>query len=187
MWYALFFAALLSTDSLGVGLALGTKGTKIPLCAKLVAMAVSFGFAALSCFVGLGSGALLDEKFCRISGGILLAVSGIVLFLSALKGDKKDSDRDGSGEISVKEAVLMGVALSSDMLGAGTGFACGEKGVLLFPVFAGAFQFCFLTLGHIAGRKIKVPLWMQEKVIPYLAPVVIIILGVLKTARGIVV
>lgn len=186
MWYALFFAALLSADSLGVGLALGTKKTKISPVSKLTLMAVSCGFAAISSIVGVGSGAFFGENFCKISGGILLVISGVVLLLGALKGEKKDSDRDGSGEISVKEAVMMGVALSSDMAGAGTGFACGQNGVWLFPVFAGLFQLCFLSAGHFAGGKIKVPRWMREKVIPYFPPIVIIILGVLKTARGIV-
>ena len=184
MWYALFFAALLSTDSLGVGISLGMNKIKIPVCAKIVATVVSLLFAGLSCCAGLTGGLFLGEKFCKIAGGVLLAISGFVLLQSEFKGNKKSSDRDGSGEISTKEAVLMGIAVSTDMLGAGTGFACGEKAIWLFPVFAGMFQFCFLSLGDLAGRKIKVPLWAREKIIPYLPPVVIIILGVVKMLKG---
>ncbi len=184
MWYSLFFAALLSADSLGVGLALGTKKTKLSLFAKFTVMTVSCGTAALSCFIGMGSELVLGDKFCKIAGGILLAVSGFLLLQSAVKGNENNSDRDGSGEISVKEAVLMGIALSADMLGAGTGFACGENGVWLFPFFAGGFQFCFLALGHFAGRKIRVPLLIKEKIIPFLPPVVIIFIGVIKMTNG---
>ena len=180
MWNALFFAALLSADSIGVGLALGTKKTKMPMCAKLVVMVVSVGFAGFSCFAGIGSGIVFGEPLCRRLGGILLVVSGFALLLGALKNNKKDSDRDGSGGISIKEAVLMGVALSSDMLGAGTGFACGERTMWIFPLFAGFFQFCFLSLGEFAGGKINISAGIKEKVIPCFAPVIIIVLGIVK-------
>ena len=180
MWYAMFFAALLSADSLGVGLTLGTNKTKIPPYAKLAVTAVSFVFASLSCFAGMGGKLIMKPHLCDAVSGVLLTISGLFLLLGALKGTANNSDRDGSGEISVKEALFMGVALSSDMLSAGTGFACGENATLLFPVFAGTFQFLFLSFGELAGKKMKVPLWLKEKIIPFLPPVAIIIPGVIK-------
>ncbi len=184
MWYALFFAALLSADSLGVGISLGMSNVKTPLCAKIVATVVSVGFAAVSCFVGMAGGMVLNPVLCKTAGGFLLILSGVALLWNAEHDNKKDSDRDGSGEISVKEAVIMGFAVSADMLGAGTGFACGERIVWAFPLFAGTFQYIFLTLGDYAGRKINVPLWLKEKVIPYLPPIIITVLGVLKIITG---
>jgi len=178
--YGILFSALLSLDSLSVGISLGINKIKMSHFARFIVALISSAVAGISCFAGVSGGMVLGERFCKTAGGALLLVSGIVLFVNAVRENKRDCDSDGSGEISLKEAVFMGITLSLDMLGAGTGFACGGGDILLFPIFAGVFQFCFLLLGDLAGRKISVPMWLEKKIISYLPPVVIIILGVVK-------
>ena len=54
------------------------------------------------------------------------------------------SDLDGSQSIDMKEAVFLGLALSSDAIGSGIGFSMLGANSLLFPLIAACFQLGFL-------------------------------------------
>ena len=174
----MLFAALLSLDSLGVGLACGMRKTRIPVRAKLLVALVSGIFAGAGCLLGKGAESVLKGNVARVSGGILLILAGILLFVNAITEAVTDGDRDGSGEISRSEAILMGFALSADMLGAGAGFACGGNTTWLFPIYAAVFQYGFLSVGAFWGRKFALP--GAEKVLAFLPPFAIIVMGILK-------
>lgn len=55
------------------------------------------------------------------------------------------SDLDGSQSIDMKEAVFLGLALSSDAIGSGIGFSMLGANSLLFPLIAACFQLGFLS------------------------------------------
>ena len=55
------------------------------------------------------------------------------------------SDLDGSQSIDMKEAVFLGLALSSDAIGSGIGFSMLGANSLLFPLIPACFQLGFLS------------------------------------------
>lgn len=60
------------------------------------------------------------------------------------------SDLDGSQSIDMKEAVFLGLALSSDAIGSGIGFSMLGANSLLFPFIAAGFQLGFLSCRMLA-------------------------------------
>ncbi|QQK77261.1 sporulation membrane protein YtaF [Salicibibacter cibarius] len=65
------------------------------------------------------------------------------------------ADMDGSGTISVKEAMLLGFALALDAFGAGFGVAMLGYPVLVFAVFVFVMCSIFLVLGKKGGFKLS--------------------------------
>lgn len=176
--YTIFFAALLSVDSFGVGIALGANNTKMSFQSKLLVALISAFFALLSCLVGAATELVFGGKFTSVVGAILLIVSGAVLLTDTLKPSY--GDRDGSGEISRNEALLLGIALSADMLGAGTGFVCGAEKTSLFPLFAGVFQYGFISIGSLCGKKLKIFKHISSKTLGILPGLTVIFFGIIK-------
>ena len=69
------------------------------------------------------------------------------------------------------------------MLGAGTGFAMGEKISFMFPFVAGVFQFIMLGTGIYLGsrgKKITEILKAGKKIVEIIPSAVIILLGIIK-------
>lgn len=62
------------------------------------------------------------------------------------------ADLDHSGVISGKEALLLGVALAMDALGAGFGAAMAGFKPLITPLVVGGVKFCLVGLGVKLGR-----------------------------------
>ena len=183
MLYSLLFAALLSVDAIGVGLVCGFCGTKINMASRLAMAAVSAGFAAVSFFIGKTAESVLTPFVAELLGGTLLILAGVLLFVNTYYSGTGEADKDKSGDISAREAVILGFTLSVDMLGAGTGFACGEDISLLFPIFAGVFQYISLSLGIALGElknKVQLPYLLTEKILPFAPSLIIIFLGFLK-------
>ncbi|QQK81072.1 sporulation membrane protein YtaF [Salicibibacter cibi] len=65
------------------------------------------------------------------------------------------ADMDGSGTISIKEAMLLGFALALDAFGAGFGAAMLGHSVLVFAVFVFVMCSVFLVLGKKGGFKLS--------------------------------
>lgn len=64
-------------------------------------------------------------------------------------------DIDGSKDISLKEAFLMGTALSIDSINIGMGYALLGSVHILAPLLVGLFQFTFLCVGDFIGTRLK--------------------------------
>lgn len=62
------------------------------------------------------------------------------------------ADLDKSGTISAHEAMLLGLALAMDALGAGFGAAMAGFWLLLTVPVVGLTKFCLVGLGHVLGR-----------------------------------
>ena len=65
------------------------------------------------------------------------------------------ADLDNSGVISKGEALLLGIALAMDALGAGVGAAMAGFKPLLTPLIVGAVKFTLVSLGLYLGRHLS--------------------------------
>lgn len=65
-------------------------------------------------------------------------------------------DMDRSGIIDIREAVLLGTALSIDAVGAGIGSALSGLTGFYIPLSVGACQLLFLSFGLAAGRRLPI-------------------------------
>lgn len=184
----MLLAVAVSIDGLGVGLACGLGRVKIPAI-SLLFMGVASGSAVLiSMLAGRLVGRFLNPSLTTWLGGTLLIVFGLWM-LWQLKGSKKQglmsllddparADTDGSGGISVREAVVLGIALALDAFGAGFGAALAGFSPLATGISVAVAKVLLVgggvKLGHLAAGYSWV---MSLKVLPGL---IICALGILK-------
>ncbi|MEW5761674.1 MAG: sporulation membrane protein YtaF [Bacillota bacterium] len=167
------FGFALSVDSFGAGLAYGLQRIRMPLPSLLVIGCLS----TLAVGVSLGIGNLVASAtpatMAEVAGGILLILIGLVLLCQTVRGTRTrifqvriaplglviqvlleplHADLDRSGAISLREAVLLGLALAMDSFAAG--FALGLIGPFSFtaPFAVGAGTIAFTALGLTLGR-----------------------------------
>jgi len=91
------------------------------------------------------------------------------------------ADFDKSGFISVKEALLLGLALAMDAIGAGFGAAMTGFTPLLTPLIVGIVKFLMVSLGVILGRRYAVN-WLGNRA-AVLPGWVLIMLGVARVMK----
>ena len=187
----LMTALALSLDGFTAGCAFGMRGVRFERAAKLTVALLSCLLAAVSIALGGLLGGLLPAGGGRYIGGAVLVLLGLWSLGKAAAPQKDtppappkppksrrfhllgvtilvirepaEGDLDCSGVIDPKEAFLLGLSLSVDMLGAGTGIAMGGGQSLLLPLLAGAMQTLCLTAGEAAGRharRLPLPSWV---------------------------
>ncbi len=178
------FAAVLSIDAFSVGFVTSLSGGHFPWKSRLIIAAISAFYASLAVFAGDFFIALLSAPLENTVGGSLLVITGIGIFLKALFG--KESMQEGACICTPKEALVLGFALSVDMLGAGTGYAIGDGLPLYFPLAAGFSQLLMLCIGIFVGKtgkKIFKNLKRGQKAAEVLPPIFIIIIGIMSFFR----
>lgn len=172
-----------SLDSLGVGFTYGLKKLKVPPISLLLLSSVSALGMLASMLAGRGTGVLLGE-WGRFVGSSILILAGFFSFRTTYYSRRKQSnlsslrlkpantleivarvveepieaDLDCSGEISMIEALLLGVALAMDSLGAGFGAALMAYPPVITSVLTGVLTLSTLNIGLYAGRRMDVPL-----------------------------
>ena len=72
------------------------------------------------------------------------------------------ADFDNSGNISIKEALLLGLALAMDAIGAGFGAAMTGFTPMLTPLIVGMVKFSMISLGGYIGRRYAVN-WLGDR------------------------
>lgn len=179
----LSLAVILSIDSLGVGIAYGTRNMKITFLPKAILFLISFLMILFSVFLGNILLTFLPIYVTNFIGSFILIIMGLFVIFQNVRSSSraqdlphvektscknssprtmqffirslgitvqimKDpicSDLDGSQSIDMKEAVFLGLALSSDAIGSGIGFSMLGANSLLFPLIAACFQLGFLS------------------------------------------
>ena len=177
MWSIIVFSVALSLDGFGVGLAYGLRKIRIPLPSFLViclssATAVAFsmllGRFIASCVSGeaavligafsliaVGTWILLQNfvrNFMPASGVYQMSVPGLGIMIKILK-EPEEADFDQSGEISIKEALFLGMALAMDALGAGFGAAMSGFSPLLTTLSVALAKFILVAGGLFLGSQ----------------------------------
>jgi len=177
----IFLATALSLDAASAGFAYGLRKIKIPLPSYAVLLFVSMVIVGISVLCGSAVAELLPEVWGERLGGLILIGIGLFWLIKPRSRDRKDAgegekvkkiaelrlaslaiiiqiceepvsaDLDASGEISIKESLLLAFALSLDALGAVFGAAMAGCGGIQAVLLIGLFQQCFLLLGVKLG------------------------------------
>jgi putative sporulation protein YtaF len=154
------FAVASSVDNFGVGLSYGIRNIKLGISANAIIALICFIFSMASTFVGNWLSLVLPGIMPIVAGAVLIFFIGlrIVLLAPQKTGDRsvadfndtnidailrhpEIADRDNSGEISRREAILLGIALSANALtnGLGAGLLLCTAVTLSFITAAGSF------------------------------------------------
>lgn len=199
----LLIALSLSIDALGVGFAYGLRGIRVPLSSKalmtllsmLCALAAACFGKCLYAFLPPAAGEWVSVAILTCMGGYMLWSAWremrprrggsrqrrqYALILASFKltvtiiRRPAAGDMDHSKQIDLKEAIYLGLALSLDSLGAGIGYSMTSSSALLFPLLIGLFQFLFVSVGTLAGRKLHRGPWRNENLLSFLPGVIML-------------
>ncbi len=208
LWTLIFFATALSLDAFSAGFAYGLRKIRIPLQSYAVLLCTSMLIVSISVFCGGAAANLLPGVWSEKLGGVILLCIGLLWLLRLRKKDKDsireeervskvvefrlaslaviikifeepvNADIDASGVISLKESLLLALALSVDALGAVFGAAMAGSGGIWTVLLIGLFQQGFILLGVHLGRSSPLG-WLRSQG-PLLAGTLLCILGLLK-------
>ena len=163
-------------DNMAIGLAYGAKKISVPPKSNL-AIALFSGFATfVSSFFGNLLTNYIPNYLGNVIGGSIVSIMGIYTIISylhsrmktkkiqesnymyidnirAVMNDPSIADRDYSGDISLKESILLGIALALNCLG--TGFGAGMAGVNILVLTAAVTVFSLFTIsiGALIGKR----------------------------------
>lgn len=180
-WAAVMVGLAVSVDGFMVGLAYGIKKIKVPLVSMLIITLASVTAVSLSMCFGKALTMFLPVKTASWLGSALLIILGLYFILGSLR-EKIDSievdgqeplltfkieflgvmvqilkeparaDFDESGEIGKREALVLGLALSMDALGAGVGLALTGLNILHTALCVGVVKFILVNMGIFLGK-----------------------------------
>ena len=187
-----------SLDSLGVGFAYGLKKLAVPPVSLVLLSSVSALGMLISMLAGRGAGLLLGERG-HLVGSSMLILMGFFSFRRVRQSERRrmhcrlrpeqmttlemvirvaeepmEADLDSSGEIGGAEALLLGIALAIDSLGAGFGAALAAFSPATTSLLAGVLTWRTLNLGLYIGRRVKLAQGSWVDLVP---GVLLILLG----------
>ena len=161
-------------DSLGVGLVYGIKKIYISFPYKTLICLFSVFYSSIAILVGNSFFNLFSVdlgKHFGIAIFLLLGLYSIFRAIYPINNNKsifkslgtsidvvKNSpyiDIDNSSNIDFKEAILLSFALSIDSIGSCFAFSVLVKRIFLIPLLIGLFQFIFINIGLLLGKKIS--------------------------------
>ncbi|WP_024832447.1 sporulation membrane protein YtaF [Ruminiclostridium josui] len=163
-------------DNMAIGLAYGARKINVPLKSN-ISIALFSGIATLlSSLLGNILTNYISDSLGKTIGGTIVILMGIFTIIGYLNNRRKSkrvygngiqyiddikavmddpgiADRDYSGDISLKESILLGIALASNCIG--TGFGAGVFGINAFVLSAAVIVFSLITIsvGAIIGRR----------------------------------
>lgn len=199
----------LSFDSLIAGIAYGLRGIKVPLKSLLTLGLVSAAGLGASMLVGVGFGTLVPPVIARLLGGLVLIGIGAYTMLKSwldatataggeagsrvamvrlrnlglivqILRDPAAADVDASGDLTVAEALTLGLALAIDALAVGASVGVVAHGwfIWLLPPAAGLGAGGFMAAGRAAGAR---GLRLDDRLrVTYLPGMVLMLLGLMQ-------
>lgn len=171
------FAVSSSIDNLGVGISYGIRGIRIGLLSNLVMAVVCFVCSMAGILFGGWLSDVLPGVMPVAIGAFLLTIIGFRIIIMAIprtqpsdaaveEGERKAGNRlekmlqnpetadvDRSGEISIGEAVVLGVALSANAITNGLGAGLLNLSPLAISIAAAAGSFITVWAGVAVGRR----------------------------------
>ena len=139
-------------DCLAVGLSYGVRKQQMGIPAALIISLLSFTGTVLSMLVGQGIALLLPPKLPNIIGGVLIFAIGLVGIVRCILHRQSETARNATGQLSWKEAFVLGVALAAN--NAGLGIGARITGMRTFSTALLVLVLClvFLYIGNRLGR-----------------------------------
>lgn len=203
----LLFALAVSGDGFMVGIAYGMKKIKIPFLSLLLIASASTLAVTFSMMCGKGLAAFLSPVWASGIGAVMLILIGCYFLLKTLKEKisnlsaspdsailtlnlewlgvivqilKKPSsaDMDCSGEINLREAFFLGLALAVDALGAGMGAAMTGLNILFTALCVGMLKFILVKSGIGLGGVFRNT--ALENITSILPGIILITIGIIE-------
>lgn len=185
---SILFALAVSSDGFVVGMAYGVRKIRMPISSLLIICIASASAVTVSMFFGKGLTCFLSPSVASRLGAITIMAIGIFFLLQSFRqklgnveGDDEDpilslnvkplgiiiqilkepssADFDRSGEIGLREAFFLGLALAMDAFGAGIGIAMAGYNILLTAICVGMLKFILVSSGLILGKKVESERW----------------------------
>ena len=116
---------------------------------------------------------ITETTLCRI------AIKSLGISIQVIR-DPISFDLDCSGIIDLRESILLGLALSFDAIGVIIGSTLIGFYHILMPLVIGIFQFIFLYVGTLIGRKFANTWKINEKLLSLLPGIFLIALALLR-------
>ena len=146
-----------SIDSLGIGVTYGIKDKKISFSSTIILFIISLLVSFISVFFGKILLDFLPEFITELIGCFILFIIGFFVivksFFEKKSGNQNDFDFNNSNLIDPKESVFLGFALSLDNFCIGISSSLIGSSYILFPILISVFQFMFLRVGILIGKK----------------------------------
>lgn len=203
MTEVLLLVFALSLDAFVASIAYGTNNIKIPLVSVAIINIACSSILTISLFLGLIIKGLIPGNATSIISFLILMLLGIFyLFQSLIKAyiikvsnlnkevrlkmadliiniyvDETNADFDNSKNLSPKEALYLGIALSLDSLAVGFGSSLGDINYIQVIFLSLCFGMVAIWLGMFIGKKI---VEKSNINISWLSGVILIILAVMK-------
>jgi len=179
-FYLTLLALAISLDNFCVGVAYGVRKINLPLQANLIISLASGIAIFVSMLAGDALSNYLSFHTAAFLGALIIFLTGFLIILQAwwqkwkngigeegcidirikslgivirILNDPSKADLDHSGVISNSEALVLGVALALNALGAGFGAAMEGLSPWLTSLTAGIFSFALIALGVKIGEK----------------------------------
>ncbi len=183
----LVFVSAVSLDGFGAGFAYGLRKIRLPFHSMLIISLTSGLAISISLFLGHTLTAGISPFFAEILGGNILILIGFWVMLQSVRQahiqvlqlripvlgivvkiliEPAEADLDNSGYISIKEALLIGIALALDVFAAGIALALAGYQSISIPFSVTAGIFIMLNLGIMLGRKSSVILTDKMHLLP---------------------
>lgn len=187
-----------SLDSLIIGIAYGIKNIKIKLGINIIIALI----VTLGTFLSMVLGAILSNfipiYICNYIGAILLILVGLWMTFDYFKEQRnlnpknndlieslhydeiltnnKTADIDGSGNIELKEAISLALALSINNFALGLGASMSGISIPLTTIFTFIFSIIILIVGLKIGNSFLSKIF--GKYSGLLSAIIIIVMGV---------
>ncbi len=167
----------------GIALIAGKAAHRIlpPAAASIsgaVILAAMGAYIILQTFLKREEG--VKEKTCTEKRKLLeIAVKSLGITIQVIRNPDK-GDIDSSGVIDMREALLLGFALSVDAIGVGIGSALAGISSLFIPFAAGIFQLLFLQGGTRLGKRLGESSRVNKKVLSVVPGVLLITMALIR-------
>jgi len=195
---ALSFSLSSNLDNVVIGIAYGIKKVKIDIIANLIIAIVTSTATFLSMLIGSYISELLPDSVANRLGATVIIILGLYFVIQSIiklvnNTNSKElalkditdmieyaekSDLDNSGDISMKEALIISFGLTFNNLG--TGIAASMTGVSIHftVIFTFILSFLAIIFGEAAGNHVLGKIF--GKYAPLFSGILLIILGTIE-------
>lgn len=174
-WLTIFALSISSSiDNFGVGISYGIRGIRVGFLANFIISIIAFVFSETGIVFGQYLSKVFPGSLSNVVGSIFLFVIGIRIVLMTIpRKNKKDqvenkssnrfndylsspekADLDQSGDLSIFESIVLGIAVSMNALTNGLGAGLIGLSPMAISLSAALFSYLAIWSGVSLGNKV---------------------------------
>jgi putative sporulation protein YtaF len=175
VWLTIFALSISSSiDNFGVGISYGIRGIRVGYIANFIISIIAFVFSETGIVFGQYMSKVFPGSLSNVLGALFLFVIGIRIVLMTIpRKNKKEqvanepsngfndylsspekADLDQSGDLSVFESIVLGIAVSMNALTNGLGAGLIGLPPMAISLSAAFFSYLAIWLGVSLGNKV---------------------------------